>query len=247
MAGRPDRSGSVRAGARGRALVLGGGGFLGALYEIGCLRALERRGGPGALDFDFVVGTSGGAVVAALLAAGYRPGELYENARSFSPSELCRLDFRALVRVSARFPYHFLRNLFRGIVRGSSALVEFQEVVQQAVPSACSNGRPWPASSAIGSRRRGSRTRSRRSRAGCTCQPSISTPASESSSAIRSIPRRTSRRLLPLLARSRATSSRFRWEIGTSSTVGSATSSISTSRSSAARANSWPYIPSSRP
>lgn len=134
MAGRPDRSGSVRAGARGRALVLGGGGFLGALYEIGCLRALERRGGPGALDFDFVVGTSGGAVVAALLAAGYRPGELYENARSFSPSELCRLDFRALVRVSARFPYHFLRNLFRGIVRGSSALVEFQEVVQQAVP-----------------------------------------------------------------------------------------------------------------
>ena len=58
-----------------RALVLGGGGLLGAMFQVGVLASLEkldrRRGG-----FDLVVGTSAGAVVAALLAAGLTPAEL---------------------------------------------------------------------------------------------------------------------------------------------------------------------------
>jgi predicted acylesterase/phospholipase RssA len=64
-----------------RALVLGGGGLLGAMFQIGVLAALEEAD-PDRTEFDLVVGTSGGAVVAALLAAGMRPTELRRMAPS---------------------------------------------------------------------------------------------------------------------------------------------------------------------
>ncbi len=135
MSGGRERSEPGRPASRGTALVLGGGGFLGAMYEIGCLRALERKLDAGPLAFDLYVGTSCGAVVAALLAAGYRAQELYEHARSFRPSDFCRLDRGTLARAAARFPYHLARRLLRGLFGGFAAIVEMQAVVQEAVPA----------------------------------------------------------------------------------------------------------------
>jgi NTE family protein len=51
-------------------LVLGGGGLLGAAWTVGALTALEEATGVDMRTVDYVVGTSAGAVTAALLGAG---------------------------------------------------------------------------------------------------------------------------------------------------------------------------------
>jgi predicted acylesterase/phospholipase RssA len=62
------------------ALVCAGGGVTGAVYEIGCLRALDELLDHDLADLDLYVGISGGAFVASLLAAGVSPREMYEEA-----------------------------------------------------------------------------------------------------------------------------------------------------------------------
>jgi NTE family protein len=64
--------------------VCAGGGVTGAVYEIGCLRALDELLGRSVLDLDLYVGISGGAVVSALTAAGVSPAEMYDEATSRS-------------------------------------------------------------------------------------------------------------------------------------------------------------------
>jgi NTE family protein len=64
-------------GQGGLALVLGGGGALG-LAHVGVLLELERLG----ISPDIVVGTSMGAVIGSLYAAGYSPAEIGEIART---------------------------------------------------------------------------------------------------------------------------------------------------------------------
>jgi NTE family protein len=102
--------------ARGRkrnkvALVCAGGGITGAVYEIGCLRALEELLGRSVLDFDTYVGVSGGAFVASLLAAGVTPREMFDEATSrtrepfgLSRAPIFRFDPLAFVERSARAP-----------------------------------------------------------------------------------------------------------------------------------------------
>src|ERR1700749_4640930 len=59
------------------ALVLGGGGFTGGVYEIGALRALELLAINSSVNqFDVYVGTSAGAFIAALSANGVTPEEM---------------------------------------------------------------------------------------------------------------------------------------------------------------------------
>ncbi len=58
-------------------VVMSGGGAKG-LYHIGVLEALEERGVP----IDYVAGTSMGAIIAGLYAAGYSPAEMREIAQS---------------------------------------------------------------------------------------------------------------------------------------------------------------------
>lgn len=53
-----------------RGLVLGGGGVLGAAWMLGALGALEDSLGVDVRDYDQLVGTSAGSVLAALIAAG---------------------------------------------------------------------------------------------------------------------------------------------------------------------------------
>src|SRR5947209_6674548 len=59
------------------ALVLGGGGFTGGVYEIGALRALDLLSVNRTVNqFDVYVGTSAGAFVAAAVANGITPEEM---------------------------------------------------------------------------------------------------------------------------------------------------------------------------
>jgi len=62
------------------ALVCAGGGVTGAVYEMGCLRALDELIDRSILDLDLYLGISGGAFVASLIAAGVSPRELYDEA-----------------------------------------------------------------------------------------------------------------------------------------------------------------------
>src|SRR5881398_170964 len=59
------------------ALVLGGGGFTGGVYEIGALRALDLLTVNRTVnEFDVYVGTSAGAFVAAAVANGVTPEQM---------------------------------------------------------------------------------------------------------------------------------------------------------------------------
>ena len=62
-----------------KALVLGGGGVLGAAWSVGALCALEESRGLGLEDFDIIVGTSAGAVLGSLVAAGVTPHQLKQH------------------------------------------------------------------------------------------------------------------------------------------------------------------------
>ncbi len=93
------------------ALVCAGGGVTGAVYEIGCLRALDEILGRSVLDLDLYVGISGGAFVASILAAGVSPREMYDEAttRTHTPlgvsaAPLYRLGTLEFLRRSSRAP-----------------------------------------------------------------------------------------------------------------------------------------------
>src|ERR1700726_3756428 len=59
------------------ALVLGGGGFTGGVYEIGALRALDLLTVNSSVNqFDVYVGTSAGSFIASLCANGVTPEEM---------------------------------------------------------------------------------------------------------------------------------------------------------------------------
>ncbi len=87
------------------ALVLAGGGIMGAAYEIGCLTALDRLFAPGfsSRRFDIYVGISAGSAIATLIASRIAPEGLFKaiaNAEqsvfNFSRSDIYRVDYRAM-------------------------------------------------------------------------------------------------------------------------------------------------------
>src|SRR5690349_13172582 len=68
---------SARARQSRTALVLGGGGFTGGVYEIGALRALDLLSVNKSVNqFDIYVGTSAGSLIAALAANGVTPEQM---------------------------------------------------------------------------------------------------------------------------------------------------------------------------
>jgi NTE family protein len=81
------------------ALVLGGGGFTGGVYEIGALRALDLLAVNSTVNsFDVYVGTSAGSFVAGMLANGVTPDEMMQVINRRVPSDLEDLDLGKVLR-----------------------------------------------------------------------------------------------------------------------------------------------------
>ena len=122
------------------ALVCAGGGVTGALYEIGCLKALDETLDLDLTRLDFYVGVSGGAFVASLLASGFGPGEIYREITTGGASPfgvpaaaIFRLGVAEYARRALRFPGATLkaaRALFSGDTTSPrDVLLPFLEVV----------------------------------------------------------------------------------------------------------------------
>jgi NTE family protein len=103
------------------ALVLGGGGFTGGVYEIGALRALDLLAVDRTVNqFDVYVGTSAGALIAALAANGVTPEQMMrvvneQVAQPFSDvslDSLLRPNYREFLSKGLRLPLHLV-----GLVR----------------------------------------------------------------------------------------------------------------------------------
>ncbi len=85
------------------ALVLGGGGFTGAVYEIGALRAFDLLAVNRTVnEFDVYVGTSAGSFVAAAVANGVTPEEMMRVLNKNLPSPLRDMDLGMLLQPNYR-------------------------------------------------------------------------------------------------------------------------------------------------
>jgi NTE family protein len=95
----PRRRGRGRKRPSKTALVLGGGGFTGGVYEIGALRALDLLAVNSTVNnFDVYVGTSAGSFVASMLANGVTPDEMMQVLYEGVPSELEDLDLNRVLK-----------------------------------------------------------------------------------------------------------------------------------------------------
>ncbi len=99
------------------AVVLGGGGFTGGVYEIGALRALDLLAVNRTVnEFDVYVGTSAGSFVASMLANGITPEEMMRVLNRRLPSPIKDLDqgtllqpnYRGFASNAALFPLRLL-------------------------------------------------------------------------------------------------------------------------------------------
>ena len=140
--GRPQRSKT--------ALVLGGGGFTGAVYEIGALRALDLLSVNRSVNqFDVYVGTSAGALVAALSANGVTPEQMMRVVNNQVPTPfrdinldmLLRPNYREFVAKGVKLPLHLL-GVVRGVGRslGSFSPVDLAISLADALPSGLYSG-----------------------------------------------------------------------------------------------------------
>jgi predicted acylesterase/phospholipase RssA len=95
----PKRTGRGKAAGSKTALVLGGGGLTGGVYEIGALRALDLLAVNRTVnEFDVYVGTSAGSFVASLAANGVTPEEMMRVANGQVPTSIRDIDLGTLMR-----------------------------------------------------------------------------------------------------------------------------------------------------
>src|SRR5205085_5666703 len=106
------------------ALVLGGGGVTGGVYEIGALRALDILAVSRTVnEFDVYVGTSAGSFVAALVANGVTPEEMMRVVNQQVPtpfqdvvrSTLMRPNYAEFLQSALLFPLRMV-GLARSLV-----------------------------------------------------------------------------------------------------------------------------------
>src|SRR6187397_959860 len=100
--GRP-KAGRARRRQSRTALVLGGGGFTGGVYEIGALRALDLLSVNRSVNqFDIYVGTSAGSLIAALAANGITPEQMMRIVNNQVPTPFPDLNLDMLLRPNYR-------------------------------------------------------------------------------------------------------------------------------------------------
>jgi NTE family protein len=142
-----------RRGARKRpsktALVLGGGGFTGGVYEIGALRALDLLAVNSTVNnFDIYVGTSAGSFVAGMLANGITPEEMMRVINDRLPSELddlnldkvLRPNYLGFVQKAALLPLRTVE-LLRSLVRiGEFSAMDIGVGLAEALPTGLYSG-----------------------------------------------------------------------------------------------------------
>ena len=133
------------------ALVLGGGGFTGGVYEIGALRALDLLAVNRTVNqFDVYVGTSAGSFVAALTANGVTPEEMMRVVNQQVPTPFKDVDRSTLMRPNALefaqamalMPLKMLglaRNVL-GQLR-STSVIDIAVGVAEALPSGMYDGK----------------------------------------------------------------------------------------------------------
>ncbi len=151
---RRPQGGSRPAGRRrGRsktALVLGGGGFTGGVYEIGALRALDLLSVNRTVNqFDVYVGTSAGSFVAALTSNGITPEEMMRVVsqqvptpfRDIDVGTLLRPNWKEFVTKGAVMPLR-LASLVRNVATNVGALSAMDLVIglAEALPSGMYSG-----------------------------------------------------------------------------------------------------------
>ena len=127
------------------ALVLGGGGFTGGVYEIGALRALDLLAVNRTVNqFDVYVGTSAGSFLAALTANGVTPEEMMRVVNQQVPTPFRDVDRGTLMRPNALefaqsaalMPLRMLglARTFLGQIR-STSLIDVAVGLAEALPS----------------------------------------------------------------------------------------------------------------
>ena len=132
------------------ALVLGGGGFTGAVYEIGALRALDLLSvNRSVTDFDVFVGTSAGSFVAAMVANGVSPEEMMRVLDRQAPTPfpeialgtLLSLNLRELTSKAVAFPWRLAKlgwNLARHV--GQVSALDVVLGIAEGLPSGFYSG-----------------------------------------------------------------------------------------------------------
>lgn len=132
------------------ALVLGGGGFTGGVYEIGALRALDLLSvNHDVNQFDVYVGTSAGSMVAAMAANGITPEQMMQEVDSGSVlpfrdgqlGKMLRPNYREFVTKGVKLPIH-LAGLLRtlGRVPVSFSPVDLVVALAEGLPSGMYTG-----------------------------------------------------------------------------------------------------------
>jgi predicted acylesterase/phospholipase RssA len=85
------------------ALVLGGGGFTGGVYQIGALRALDLLSVNKSVNqFDVYVGTSAGSLIASLAANGVTPEQMMRVVNNQTPTPFRDINLDMLLRPNYR-------------------------------------------------------------------------------------------------------------------------------------------------
>ena len=132
------------------ALVLGGGGFTGGVYQIGALRALDLLAVNRTVNqFDVYVGTSAGSFVGSLVANGVTPEEMMRVVNQQVPTPfrdvdrgtLMRSNYLEFARSAALLPLRLV-GLARNVMGqlGSTSIIDLAVGLAQGLPSGLYDG-----------------------------------------------------------------------------------------------------------